>query len=130
PLCVAGHQIRIHFFHFFGHEAELRDAVWIKLVLVAEGHRFQRKDCFARLVHRLDLVLETSGGDGRAELTVGPNDYSYSPRHSYPRDAGDKCFRLCSARADADGSGLTCHSRVADFDVITAGGKIRPSSHT
>src|SRR5437016_284462 len=92
PLCVAGHQIRIHFFHFFGHEAELRDAVWIKLVLVAEGHRFQRKDRFARLVHRLDLVLETSGGDGRAELTVGSNDYSYSPRHSYPRDAGDKCF--------------------------------------
>jgi hypothetical protein len=28
-------------------------------VLVAEGHRFEREDCFARLVHWVDRLLKT-----------------------------------------------------------------------
>ncbi len=35
------------FFHFLGDEAELRRAVGIDLLLVAEGDRFEREDSFA-----------------------------------------------------------------------------------
>ena len=84
-LLVASHQIGVHLFHLLGHEAELRDAVGVKLVLVAEGDRFEREDRFARLVHRLDRVLETRRGDDRAELTVGIDDYAYASRPRSPR---------------------------------------------
>jgi len=35
---VTSHQSGVHLFHFLGHEAKLRDALGIKLLLVAEGH--------------------------------------------------------------------------------------------
>ena len=90
-----------------------------------EGHGFERDDRFARLVHRFNRVLETLRGDDSAELTVGPNDYSYSPRHSCPRNAGNTCFCLCSARANADALGLPSNTQVADIDIVTTGGEIK-----
>ena len=37
-------QVGVHLFHFLGHEAELRDAFWINLLLVTEGHWFEREN--------------------------------------------------------------------------------------
>ena len=37
-LVVASDQIGIHLFHLLGHQAELRDALGVKLLLVAESH--------------------------------------------------------------------------------------------
>ena len=62
---------------------------WVKFVLVAEGHRFERKDRFARFVHWLDRFLETRRGNDRAELTVGINDYSYPAGNDHATNAGD-----------------------------------------
>jgi len=76
---VASHQIGIYFFHVLSNEAELRDALEVKLVLVAEGHRFQCEDRFARFVHRLDRILETLRRDDRAQLTVSIDYYPDTP---------------------------------------------------
>jgi hypothetical protein len=78
-LIVASHQSGVYLFHFLSHETELRDALGVKLMLVAKGHRFQRKNRFARLVHRFDPVLETLGGNDRAELTVSIDYYPDLP---------------------------------------------------
>ena len=102
----------------------MRDALRVKLVLVAEGHRLKREDRFARLVHRLDLVLETRRGSGRAEVTVGIHDDRYASGNGCPADAGDKGGRLRSLRADADGVGLASNARVADIDIVIARGEI------
>jgi hypothetical protein len=45
-LFIASRQIRVHLFHLLGHEAELRNALEVKLLLVAEGHRPEREDRF------------------------------------------------------------------------------------
>ena len=39
-LIVASYQSGVDLFHLFSHEAKLRDAIGVKLVLVAEGHWF------------------------------------------------------------------------------------------
>ena len=39
----------------------------VNLLLVTEGNRFERQECFAGFVHRLDLLLEALGGSHRAE---------------------------------------------------------------
>ena len=62
---IAHHQIGIHLFNILGDEAKLRDALGVKLLLVAEGNRFEREDRFARFVHRLDVLLKRAD-----ELTV------------------------------------------------------------
>ena len=49
-LRVTSHQSGVHLGHLLSHEAKLRDALGVKLVLVTESHRFQREDCFARLI--------------------------------------------------------------------------------
>ena len=66
---VAHHQIRIHFFHFLGYKSELRDALRINLLLVAEGHWFKGKNCFAGLIHWLDIIFKPPGGGHGAKLT-------------------------------------------------------------
>jgi predicted xylose isomerase-like sugar epimerase len=58
-LLIASHLIGVHLFHLLSNEAELRDAIGVKLVLVAEGDRFERKD-----MHRL---LPESGYRGEAD---------------------------------------------------------------
>jgi len=123
PLTVASHQSGIDLFHFLGHEAKLRDAFGIKLVLVAEGDRFERENRFARLVHRLDVVLETLRGKYRAELTVGIYNYPYASCNRCPANAGDKGGRLGSFGADADGAGLASTTNVADINIVIARSK-------
>ena len=80
--CLIAHRVRLalvitrdergaDLLYLLGHEAELRDARRVKLVFIAEGHRFKRENRFARLVHRPNAVFETFRGDDRAEVTVG-----------------------------------------------------------
>ena len=103
----------------------MRDAFRIKVFFVAKGHRFKRENRFTGLIHRVDLILELSRGDDRAELAVGPNDDSYPCRHSHSTDAGDKCSPLSSGRADADLVGLAgATTSIPDIDIITPRGEI------
>src|SRR5260370_34604944 len=115
----------IHRFYIRGYEAKLRDAIRVKLVLVAEGHRFERENRFARVVDRLDPVLETFARDDRAQATVSVYDYCYASSNRYPTDSGDKCGFVSSFLPDADGIGLTCNTRVADVDIAIAGGEVK-----
>src|SRR5947208_1789296 len=66
---IADHQIGIHLFYVFSHEAEPRDAIWVDLFLIMEGDWLQREDGFAGFIHWLDLVLETLRGGYRAEAS-------------------------------------------------------------
>ena len=77
-------------------------SIRIKLVLVAEGNRLQRENRFARLVHRLDLFLETLGGNDRAEVSIRIDNYPYASGHRDSADAGNKSVALRSFCADAD----------------------------
>src|SRR5207249_6491055 len=103
---------------------KLRDALGIKLFLIMEGHRLQREDGFARLIHRPDLVLETLRGHDGAEMTVGVYNYPDASGHSDSTDAGDIGVLLSSSRADADDVGLARSTSVADIDIVTARGAI------
>src|SRR3984893_15036369 len=122
-LAVVSHQVGIDLFYLLGHEAELRDAVWIKLMLVAEGHRFQRQDRFARFVHRLDLVLESLRGRRHPKLTAGAYN-NCCACNRYSMNASNKCGGVRSCRADADVVGLSCRALAADVDVVTPRGQV------
>src|SRR5260370_22429507 len=74
PGGIENYQVRIHLFYLLSYQAELRDALGVKLVLVAEGHRFERENRFARLVHRLDRFLEPGRGWCRAKLAAAIYD--------------------------------------------------------
>src|SRR5437660_3295014 len=123
-LLVTGHQSWIHLYHFFGHESELRDALGVKLVLIAKSHRFEREDNFTGLIHRLHLVFEPLRGNDRAEFTVITNDYSYASGHNCSADASDKSGAVHSCRADTDGVGLISNPSVAYVDIVVADGEI------
>ena len=93
----------------------------INLLLVAEGHRFEREDRFARLVHRLDLFLETLRGGFGAESTVliHPNLHTSD---CCITNTGDKRFRLRALCADADRVRFIANTLVAYIDVVIASG--------
>ena len=100
----------------------------VKLLLIAESDRFQRKDGFARFVHRLDCLLKPHRGGLYAKLTAdidpdrhaGPGD-----RHSV--NTGDKGVGLRSLRADPDRLGLARNTTVADIDIVVTC-EIQPAS--
>src|SRR4029453_11440606 len=91
-----------HLLDLFSNKAELRDAIGVEIWLVAEGNRLQRKDRFARLVHRFDCFLESRRGDNRAELTVWICHYLHAVRHSRSEDARNKRGRVCLRATNAD----------------------------
>src|SRR5689334_4247626 len=78
PLVIPRHKIGIGLRHIFSHQPELWDAVRIKLVFVTEGHWLQRQDRFARLVHRMDMILVAGGGSNGAKLTGCAHDNWYT----------------------------------------------------
>ena len=94
-------------------------------MLVAEGHRFQRENRFARFVHRLDLVLETRRGYGRAEMTVGVYNNCYTCWNGRATNAGDKGVLMgsVSCRCGWFWSHLATPI-VADVDIVIARGEI------
>src|SRR5215831_3229685 len=121
---IASNKLRIHFLYFLSNQAELWNLVWIQLLLVTEGHRLERKDRFAGLIHRLNSFLESRRGNNRAELVVGPYNYSYSTWDGDTTDADNKGGVLRSSRAHADFPRLTRIARCANIYVKVPGGKI------
>src|SRR5205823_2040093 len=97
--------------------------------LIMEGDRFQPENRFARLVHRLDRVLETRRGGCRAKLTGGVY-LNGCACNCCPIDAGNKGFGLCSGRADANRPGFTRNASVANIDIVAASGKIPTCGNT
>jgi hypothetical protein len=124
---VARHQIGIYFFHIFGQEAALRSALGIDLFLVAEGHRFQRQDRFARLLHGLDRSFEPCRRSSDAELPISAYHH-LEASHRDASNASDKCRILRAGYANADFVGLARNTLnvVADVDVVTIRGEISP----
>ena len=59
-------------------------------MFVTEGHRLERKNRFTRLVHWFDLVLETLGGNDRAQMSVGIDNDPYSSSDSHSANTRDK----------------------------------------
>src|SRR5262249_42530331 len=127
-LLVTSHEARIHLFHVLGHEAELRSASRVKLMLVAESHGLQGEDCFARLVHRLDRFLKARRGCSRAETTVGVYDNCYTCWNGCPTDSRDKCGRLTLCPANTNGARFISLAQIADVDIVVARGKIAARS--
>src|SRR5438552_14272411 len=125
-MVVASDQIGVHLLHLLGHKPELRDAIGIKLMLVAEGNRLQRQDRFARLVHRFDFIFESLRGNDRAEMAAGINNDPDTSSNRYSTNPGDKGFRLSSCRANANRIGVTRSTRVADLDIVVAIEESRP----
>src|SRR5947208_5565113 len=125
-LLVPNHQIRVYLFHVLSHEADLRDALGIKIFLVMEGDRLKRKNRFARLVHRFDRVLETLRGRCHAKLTVAIYNNSRA-RNGPPANASDECRSLRSLLADTNGIGFPGNPSVKNIDVVTARGEISTS---
>src|SRR4029434_11041265 len=101
-----------------------------KLVLVAKGHWFERKDRFTCLVHWLNRVLETRRGGHRAKMTSVIHDNCYACRNGCPTNPGDKCPCVGSCRADADGPGLERNTTIGDIDIVIAGREILPGRIT
>src|SRR5438874_3507083 len=89
-----------------------------------ESDWLELEDCFARLVHWSDLRLEALGGAFRAEVTAGIYNYPYPFCRSRPVNAGHEGGGLRAARADADGVGFGRDAKVADVDIVVAGGKV------
>ena len=89
-------------------------------MLVVEGHRFQRKNCFARFVHRLNRILESLRRNHCTQVAIGIDDHPYASCNRYPTNAGDKCGALSSSRADADRVGITSYTTVTDIDIVIA----------
>src|SRR5262249_39120195 len=114
----------IYFLDLLSHKAELRDAVGVKIVLVPKGHGLKRQNRFARLVHRLDRVLETLRGDDRPEVTAGIYDNPDPARHRYPADTSDICIGLGSCRPNADRVGFGSDALVSNVDVVTTSGEL------
>ena len=77
----------------------------------------------------LDLVLETLRGNNRAEVAVAIDNHSYATCHGGPMNAGDKGGRgrLRSYCADANRVGFASNTKVADIDIVTAGGETETS---
>src|SRR5439155_2232030 len=123
-LVVTSHQIGINLFHFLSHKAKLPNPLGIQVMFIMERYRSQREKGFARLVHRLDRVLETLRGDNCAEVTIGIDDYPYASSNGCSTNTGDKRMRVSSFCANADVIGLASFTFVANIDVVTAGGEI------
>src|SRR4029077_6002773 len=127
PVGVAHNQIGVHLFYLLGHQAKLRDAIWIKLVLVTEGHWIKRKDRFACIVHRFDCFLETCRGRCRAQFALAVYENWRAIRNSFPHNASDKGGGLGSYRADADRAALASNTLVSYIDIVVAGCEILTS---
>ena len=93
-------------------------------MFVTKRDRFERKDSFTCLVHRLDLILETlRGGCPDAKLTVRVDPNWCPCRHCSidPRDIG---FRLGPLSANADHPVIADRTSIANINIVVALGNI------
>src|SRR5437762_87831 len=99
---VASHKGRIYLLDLLRYQPKLRRTIRINLPFVPETNRLKREDSLARLIHRLDVVLETPGRGLSAKLTAA----TYVDRRThngYAADASNERLCLRSLCADADG---------------------------
>src|SRR5437879_2229107 len=76
---VAHHQITVYFLYLFGYQPKLENPLRITLLFVMEGNWFEGQDCFARFVHRSDVLLESSCGGRYPKLTsTGVHHHRYA----------------------------------------------------
>src|SRR5205823_6399381 len=87
-LGVASHKGRIDLLDLLRNQPKLRRTIRINLPFVPETNRLKCDDNLARLVHRLDVVLETPGRGLSAKLTAATyvdrrthNGYATDPRN-------------------------------------------------
>src|SRR5690349_15604943 len=119
------HQARVDLLYFLGNQTKLRDTIFLGPMFIAESHRLERENGIARLVHRLDIFLEPSRRRDDPELAGGGiDDDMETIINHHIVDPGHERPGLYLAISDADGVGLTSHSRVTDINVVTAGSKI------
>src|SRR5207302_5799396 len=103
----------------------LRHTIWIKLLFVVEGDRSESQDDFARLIHRLDLVLEPGRGNDSSEFSGGINHYCYfgSTGYGFAVNPGDIACSVRPLLADANLSGVARYPQIADINIVTAAGE-------
>src|SRR5581483_3765766 len=129
PLLVAHHQVRINLFYFFGYKTKLRYACRIDLLFVMEGDRFQRKKCFAGLLHWLNFVFKPSGGGNRAKFVICVNEHATSSYTSSVEDLTDiaTVAGVCTDGANTNhaiGRHDVDTSSVAHSDIVAAVGVV------
>src|SRR5207244_12265360 len=99
---------------------ELRDASRVKLVLIAEGHRLECKDRFARVVHGLDFLLKASRRGDRPEMASGIDPHRGTRSERRPKNPSNISSRLPATHAEPACICLTCDTPVADVAIVAA----------
>src|SRR5438552_19003792 len=87
--------------------------------------RFEREDRLARLIHGLDIFLESRRGTGGAKLTirVDQDRYGVSACRGHFTDAGNK--RSClSCTANPNAESFASSARVSDLDFMAAASEL------
>src|SRR6266576_3994998 len=118
---VHRYQSGVHFCYFFSYQAKLGRVRCV--VLVVEGHWFQREDCFTGRIHRVNVLLEPLRRHTNTQLTGRPvNRYVASERAvtNYSRDIA-VTYETRVSEADRSVFGRNADTnRLADVDVIGA----------
>ena len=104
-------------------------AIRIKLLLVAEGDRFESKNCFTGFVHRFDVVLVSRRGEDSAKFACGIDldRDAGGAGYAFAIDTGDVGGSL-GRFADPDGVGFARYSQdaSANDNIVAAGGEVQP----
>ena len=92
----------IDLFNVLGQEAKLWDAFWIDLRFVAKRDRFESVNRFTRLVHALNVLLETSRRRRHTKFTVAVY-LNRCPHNSCLANASDICGRMPGQKVPFNG---------------------------
>src|SRR2546430_12754800 len=123
-LVITGHQIGVHLFHFLSHKTELRDAFWIHVRFVLEGHRAECQQYVACVAHRLNVLLETLRGGCHAKLTAAIYNNGRA-RNGRPANASDECRYLGSLLTDANSVGFPSNTSVENVDIVATDREVK-----
>src|SRR2546428_212271 len=103
-VLVADYQVRIYLSYVLSNQPKLRSVCGGALVV--KCHWLQRKNSFAGLVHRFNLLLKSARGTGRAELAGGVDQHWYCVAVSrcHPANVADKAAAayVCTLDVVAD----------------------------
>src|SRR5262249_12767872 len=108
---------------FFGYQPKLRNAFRVDFLLVTKSNRFKRKNRFAGISHRLDIVLKPRGRGQCAELAICIDKDSDAASGRFASNSGDITAEHKVRVSDAYGPALACYavsSSRAEIDVIVA----------
>src|SRR4030095_9177567 len=122
-LVFQSHQIGVDFLYLFGHKTELRDALGIELMLVAESNWLERVNRFAGLSHGFDVVFVACRGSERAEMAARINHNANSAAHCYSAYPSDIGVGLHRRFAETNNAGFSRASVITDVDIIVASGQ-------